>query len=491
MIARVSILCAMLAVLIGAGDLAAQSEPAELTAARTAFEQKFRTRTSTLNDQFARALAPIEAELAAAGDYENAQAVKARRDALQALIDAAPAVTTGPAAIPLTHDSARYFGGVTAQTNGVLAGWRSVSCAAEWSPRVPPGNYRLQFSYTMENRSPEPGSAASARVLEPVEVAGFGFREVSSLASASRNLRSFKLEKTQADKTATITVDPPLDLTKPPFTLRLYPLGAYSANVITISDIKLVPVTANTGAVAETSGSATSVAGDLDLLIKTYPQRLSVARKPVITEYLTNLGKLVPNGDDDSAIEAEQRRVQKLIDTLASRSSNGVQLDNFEEVSGARFVPDPSNSGDRFKVEQGGKQFFVRLAWVACPPVDPNDMRTSKFVAGKFGCEETLLPSLALSAKEFTAFYLEGRTLNLLLRRSKKVEDAAIALVLLEDIGLYQGVLVDHGLAVVDPPNSASKGGMESSFLSGLMERENAARKQKPSPGGWNLKTAP
>ena len=101
------------------------------------------------------------------------------------------------------------------------------------------------------------------------------------------------------------------------------------------------------------------------------------------------------------------------------------------------------------------------------------------------------MPNLGLSAKEFTALYLEGRQLHLMLKRARKSDETSLALVFLDDIGLFQNVIVDHGLAVIDPPASLPRGGMEAGLLSGLQEHETAAKKQSSPQGGWGLKGTP
>ena len=490
--------------LAGPGFLHAQAEPDELVKLRASFESKARIASTLWNDYYNRALAPIEAELAAAGDYEQARAVKARRDELAAMSAAVPPAPGAPAVVPgiLLPAAQARFSGVVSERAGTLVGWRTSSCAAEWTlPRLTPGAYHVQITYTMQDRVPEPGISplATRPVAEPATTAIFSFREVSLLAAASRNLRALTFEKTPASgEVKTLTTTVPIELSKPPFTLRLSTTASYPANVIVIQSVRLLPAssaTASGGAAPAEPGATVSLASELDQLRKTHAQQLSEARKPLVESYVTSLGALqVPAADADdlsSIVESEGRRARKLIEGLASKGGGGMGLDNFEEVSGAKFVPDPTNSGDRFKVEHEGRQFFVRLAWVTCPPVDPSDSRALRHVMSKFGCDANEAASLAIAAKEFTALYLEGHPLQLLLRQSKKHEDTIIALVFLEDIGLFQGVLIDHGLGVVEVPPGGNRGGLEAGFLGSLQDREKAAQAQKPAPGGWGLKTAP
>lgn len=482
----------------------AQAEPEELVKLRAAFESKARIASTLWNDYYNRALAPIETELAAAGDYEQARAIKSRRDELAAMSAATPPVPGAPAAAPgiLLPAAQAKCSGAVSERAGSLVGWRTSSCAAEWMlPRLTPGAYHVQITYTMQDRVPEPGTSVltTRTVVEPATTAIFSFREVSLLASASKNLRALTLEKTPASgEVKALTTTVPIDLTKPPFTLRLATTASYPGNVIVVQSVRLVPATnaAPVGASAPVEGvAAVSLTSELEQLRKARAQQLAEVRKPVIEAYVTSLSALKSDAADAddlaSIVESESRRARKMIEGLPSKGGGGMGLDNFEEVSGAKFVPDPGNSGDRFKVEHDGRQFFVRLAWVVCPPVDPNDNRALKHVATKFGCDADHVVSLALAAKEFTALYLEGHPLQLLLRQSKKHEDTITALVFLEDIGLFQGVLIDHGLAVVDAPPGGTRGGMETGFLGSLQDRENAARAQKPAPGGWALKNAP
>jgi hypothetical protein len=492
--------------LLASASAYAQAEPEDLVKLRAAFESKARMASSLWNDYYNRALAPIETELAAAGDYEQARAIKSRRDELAALSAAAPAAPGAVSVTPgvLLPAAQARFSGVVSERSGSLVGWRTSSCAAEWMlPRLTPGAYHVQVTYTMVDRVPEPGTSALATrtVVEPATTAIFSFREVSLLASASKNLRALTLEKTPASgEVKTLTTTVPIELTKPPFTLRLATTASYPSNVIVVQSVRLVPATgaapAGAGATTATeSGAAVSLAAELEQWRKTSAQQLAAVRKPIVDAYVASLSALqVPAADADdlaSIVESEGRRARKLIEGLPSKGSGGMGLDNFEEVSGAKFVPDPGNSGDRFKVEHDGKQFFVRLAWVVCPPADPNDSRALKHVMAKFGCDASDVTSLALAAKEFTALYLEGHPLQLLLRQSKKHEDTISALVFLEDIGLFQGVLIDHGLAVVDAPAGGTRGALETGFLGSLQDRETTARAQKPAPGGWALKTAP
>jgi hypothetical protein len=81
--------------------------------------------------------------------------------------------------------------------------------------------------------------------------------------------------------------------------------------------------------------------------------------------------------------------------------------------------------------------------------------------------------------------------LRLLLRQDHKANEAAQALLFVEGIGLFQNVLIDQGLAVLDAPTNKGRNPLESALLTGLQEREAAARKQSPAPGGWGQRTQP
>ena len=117
-------LCLGLGILsLMAGSLHAQAvteptaELAGLKNLRDSFYQQIKVQSQKLNEQYERALARIESELAEAGDYDQAIQVKKRRDQLQQLQDATALATS--LALPLTPDSARSVG-VSADTDGYL-----------------------------------------------------------------------------------------------------------------------------------------------------------------------------------------------------------------------------------------------------------------------------------------------------------------------------------------------------------------------------------
>lgn len=466
-------------------------EPPALTQLRASFEQRARIASGALNDYYERALASLEATVATAGDYEQARMIKTRRDELLSITRALP---IRPAdSIPLPADAARLVGGVTTRT-GALINWRTSACSADWVlPRLPPGNYHLQFSYTMTDRPPEPGATGAARIVESATEALFSLREVSLLSSAAKNTRTLKLTSTRATP-QTLMTDVPLELTRPPVTLRLAVEATYPGNLITITEVALLPVAATASPVVAV-GPPVTLSSEWQQFQKTMSQRLAEARKPAVNAYVATLRGMLPKeGQNDelaAKIEGEQRRALRQVEAGQPRTPAGMKLDSFEDLEGVTFVPDPANLGDRFKVEHQGRQFTVRLAWIACPPVDSSDRRRVKLVTERFGADELEVLNLGRNAQEFTALYLEGRPLRMLVRQSKKHEDEVMALVFLNDIGLFQSVLLDRGLAVMDAPASQTSGSMEQGLLKGMMEREDAARRHKNPPGGWALRSKP
>lgn len=486
---------AALLLLLPAGRSPAQQpggEPPALTKLRADFELRARIASSFLNDAYERALGREEPTAVAEEDYEQARAIKARRDELSATGRASTPTLAN--VIELPAELAKLMGGVMVK-EGSLVNWKTSACYAEWvMPRLAAGRYNLQLSYTMTERPPDPGAAAS-KAVEPVPEALFSIREVSALPAAAKNLRTLKLAMTKATEQIVMT-DVPLEFARPPVTLRLAVTATYPANLITITKVSLVQPSA---APAQTNvGPPVSLSNEWQTFQKTMSQRLADARKPVVESYVASLRALLPQGSENeelaARIDSEQRRAQRLIDDTQVHTP-GMKLDSFEELENVAFVPDAANSGDRFKVEQSGpagkRQFMVRLAWVACPPLDITDKKRLKTAMDRFGVEVAEAVDLGRAAQEFTALYLEGRPLHLLVRQSKRQEDEVGALVFVRDVGLFQSVLLDRGLAVVDAPPASTRGGTEQSLLKGMSDREEAARKQKDPPGGWGLGTRP
>ena len=328
---------------------------------------------------------------------------------------------------------------------------------------------------------------------QPAEETEFLFREITLLAGASKNVLPLKLAGNKGVMTAA-QVPGLLQVTKSPFVLRLSCSAYYPLNSIAIRDIKLVPVMPTTDAsTAAPAAPATSPAADFQKLRKEQEAKLLAVRKPLTAEYLAALAKLATHAKPEAAdaIESEQRRVNKLASSSSLAKVTASALDGYDDVSDVHFVPDPANTGDSFKVEHQGELFYVRLAWVACPPVSAEDKRRLSTTMDHFGADEVVALYLGSSAKEFTELYLQARPLRLLLRSKQpraKGEPVA-ALVFLEDIGLYQNVLIDNGFAIVDPPANPGKGLVESAMLKSLQDREKAARQHTPALGGWSLGT--
>jgi len=96
------------------------------------------------------------------------------------------------------------------------------------------------------------------------------------------------------------------------------------------------------------------------------------------------------------------------------------------------------------------------------------------------------------AAREFTAGYLRDKPLRLLIRPDRDKDGTMAALLFLPNVGLYQNVLVDHGLAaVVPPPSDKQRNAMERAFLGTLSAHEATAKNRKPAPGAWALSADP
>lgn len=455
---------------------------------RAGFLKGVLTDSQLLTEQYERALARLEAEIVATGDYEEARLIQQRRDELKALYPTNGSQTAQSQGIPLLPAQARLGG--TAEARGdTLTGWRTTGSSAEWSGlRLNPGSYFLEVEANLVEIPQPPGSLAPTRA-RPQDRAEFEFYEVSLLANAAETRRVFEITTNADDTTFTPVRVGPLTFTRSPVTLRLTSSAGYPGNMVRLRNPRLVPAVTE---VIPTAPAAPVVATTLDDIRKSYQDALATVQKPVTAAYLARLRALSQSKPElKDEVEAEYNRAARLasvgregalerLRTVAGQGAAG-----YEDLDGARFVEDPANEGDQFVVEHQGNRFPVKLLWVQCAPVKADSTRL-KAVTSHFEIGEGEALDLGRTAREFTQGYLEGKALRLLLRPGQEKDGSRAALVFLPEVGLFQSVLVEQGLAMVKINNSnARRGGLESAFLSTLQEREQSAKKR--DNGAWAL----
>ncbi|MCF7788947.1 MAG: hypothetical protein K9N47_22675 [Prosthecobacter sp.] len=464
-------------------------EPAALTATRSAFMRQVMTDSQLLTQQYERALAKVETEVATAGDYEEARAIRQRREQLQALY----AGTASSLATPLPLTQARMMG--SAQASGeMLGGWRSNGSGAEWQNfRLVPGSYHLEFEANMSD-APVAGSIYASPKFLPQQKALFSFDEVTLLGIAAENHRTFEITRSTDETTFTTVHVGPLTFTRNPVTLRFTAADGYPANIIRIRNLRLVPVTDATAAASPTTLPQTSSTTAMQLASTALKDAIDTARKAASARYLDELNDLAVNKPElKGQIDAEIRRMQRLGDQKAGRSginaitTTGGGFSGFEDISDARLADEDPMSGERFKVVYEGRTLMVRLLWIDCAPLEENEPGVKRF-AKHFNIEEEDVPAVGRAAREFTASYLRNKPLRLLIRPDRDKDGTMAALLFLPNVGLYQNVLVNHGLAsVVEPAREQQHNAMERAFLSTLSAIETTARKRRPAPGAWAL----
>lgn len=187
---RLPVMICMLQTCAGLLAQTPAQEPAALTSTRAAFLRQVMADSQLLTQQYERALAKVETEVAAAGDYEEARAIRQRREQLQALY----AGTVSSLATPLPLTQARMMG--SAQASGeTLSGWRSNGSGAEWQNfRLMPGSYHLEFEANMSD-APVAGSIYASSKFQPQHSAMFAFDEVTLLGIAEDNHRTFEITR--------------------------------------------------------------------------------------------------------------------------------------------------------------------------------------------------------------------------------------------------------------------------------------------------------
>ncbi|MBX7206714.1 MAG: hypothetical protein K1X78_00265 [Verrucomicrobiaceae bacterium] len=485
-------------------------DPAPLKELRQSFLNDVLAGSQQLTAQFSNALVKLEDELALSGDYEDAMQVQKRRREIDAILSKAPA-ETGPPGIPMTTSAAKTSS--SSMIDGeLLTGWRTSGSYAEWAmQKLTPGRYAVQFSYVLTGVSATTnGESSLASRYSAVDVAKFKLTEVSLLASAALNTRLIELNRTADALTyATVSVEP-LSISHASITLRLEAMQGYPANTIRIKDVRLVPVEDKPSGALATITPTGDGTGDLEALRQVFLKQLAAARTPLVTDYLSRLKTLAAQPsvlhDKDllEDIESEKKRVSAGPASTAGASgrkrggppvgaAGAAGLDGWEDLSGVRLAPDSANTTGRFKVTHDGREFWVKLAWVHCLPASEKDKDAIHAATRHFKISEEDALSIGRVAQEFARGYLEDRPLRLLVRgkkdREEKKDDAAPALVFLEDLGLFQTVLVDHGFAGLAPPEGSDrKPLLEGAMLRMLGEHEQQAMKRSPAPGAWSFR---
>ncbi|MBV6499829.1 MAG: hypothetical protein CJBNEKGG_02292 [Prosthecobacter sp.] len=478
------------AALVWAGAAAFQGlsqEAAGPETLRRAFLQQVITDSQLLAEQYERALAKLEGELALAADYEEARRVKQRREEIRAVY-----ATLGDAStitLPLLPERARLSGAAEARGEEIT-GWRSAGSLAEWSAvRVQPGTYHLDLEALLGDL---PGAAAMplASRIQPQDRAGFVFHEPSLLAGAQENRRAFEVVRPTVEGQWTAMRIGPLTFTRSPVTLRLAPAAGYPANVISFRRLRLVP--AESGVIqAPPVPEADPFAAAGEALRKS----LTSAQKPVLEAYAARLQALAKDAPAlKDAVAAELARLDQLQTALAERGEEALLkrlerqmggVAGFENIEDARLVQPEKASGDRFTIEHAGGRTDIRLLWVNCAPAEDKNGRFKAF-ASHFRIDVSDIPALARSAREFTVGYLEGRKLRVLLRPGKEAGGSRAALVFLPEVGLYQNILVEQGLAAVEMPAAGARLSItERGLHAALVQFEETARRLKN--GAWAI----
>ncbi|MCB1225348.1 MAG: hypothetical protein KDK99_06020 [Verrucomicrobiales bacterium] len=472
---------------------------------RSQFHRQILSQSQLLTEQFERALARQESEAAARGDFEQALAIQQRRDQLTALYDPTDSSLAKSLAIPLIASQAR-LAGVTAPTDTepaeqgrVFTGWRTSSSYVEWANLpIKPGEYDLEFEYLLLD-APIPSTSA---VAQAADTALFDFFEVSLLSQSEANHLQIELSSTRKTTEYTSLRVGPISLTRSPITLRLTPQQGYPGNIIWIKNLALVPTTppateSPPSEPAADSSDVTPITQLLDSLRKDLRDRLADSRRAVIADQQTALQELAaryPKWKTQIQAEARQATQQNLREDkpkqpLLPRPMTSLGgMAGFQDLEGAIYQKDPSNTGDRFWVEHEGERLQIRLQWVTC--ASPTDQTSSAFTRA-FDIAPADAALFGRAAAEFTAGYLEGRPLRLLLRNTPDASGVSPALVFLPELGLFQNLLVAQGLAAVTANPHPNRPVLETALLTALLDQQTSTRATLPRIGAWAISPLP
>jgi hypothetical protein len=462
-------------------SLAAQ-EPTELLAARQALMNMALNDSQKVTEQYVMALAARERALAAAGDYEQAKQFRQRRQKLEAIYEG----SDNAGAVQLSLSGARLMGSAQALGDS-LGNFRSSGSGVEWSLfRLTPGKYRLELE---ANLLDAPVAFASAK-LQPQEKVVLEFGEVTGLASPVNNRVSVEIKRSADETIFTKLKSAEMTFTRPLLTLRLLAASGYPANIVRLRGLKLVPVSEMVQVSQTDSLDATT---ELEGRRKTLARELAEAQKAVLKAYQQDLEQI--GSTRSSEVKAELKRLERLAENKdeklrfsppRSLADTAGALEGFDEVIETTLADGLPEAGDRFKVFHEGRELKVRLLWVMCAPVKSDDKLLST-MAARFHVDVEDALAVGRAAQEFTAGYLRGKKLRLVARSMHEESDELEALVFLPDVGLFQNVLLDQGLAALSAPTHHKSGMGMNALLNSLVDREHAAKTRVPPSGAWAL----
>lgn len=489
-----SLLCVSLS---HAQDAPPAPGPGELSQLRQQARQQTITASATLTEQYIKALAALEQEAAASGDYERALQAQQRRGTL-AQIQSLATLANG---IVLKPSQARLVGAVSHDSaSDTLGPWRSASNSATWDvTKITPGVYEVIVTYAVA-----PFGTPSGRNTPGFDArtgGEFEFFEVSNLAGASQNRRTSVVTNTGGwnnFKTATLGTFQ-LTRTTASFCLRITRANG-DGGVMHVKDVRLNP------AVASPTLTQDTPSDPVNTLHEVYQLKLKAIATPIISSYIeaiqTRLNEAnASTGNPTETItelQAELDRATKWMDRPLSPGRARAALSLFddaeEEWTNVTYVGDEANTGDRFLIEHQGQKIPVRLKTVTCPPPSDEAVGELQHYAAYFHINPEQALIIGKQAREFTSATLANKPLRLLTNGQKDRDGRLRVTLYLPHLGDYAGMLVDNGLAAITPPPGPRRNGTPVRPDPGhaaLQQREIATRTRANPPGAWAFSDPP
>jgi hypothetical protein len=464
------LVCIFLSVMFSLAAPWAASGQETLELMRKSFLQEVIGQSEILAEQYERALAKLETELASVGDYETAQKVKQRRDEILAVYYGG---YLPEGAVVLGVDQVKVSG--AAEVRGdEITGWRSSSAMAEWTAiSVLPGEYVLDLEVSV-NELP----AAGLRTA-PKDQVEFTLTEVSLLPGAEMNQNRFVVPSSQKDDVWQNLRIGPLRFERRLVALRLVPQAGYPANRVSFRHLRLLPTKSPVIQAADVPQSD-ALQESRAALEKTLVRSLSEVLRTHEEQRKQQGLPPDPHAAELSTV-LKEKGAEKMLARLSKQSGN---LQGWIDVENAKLIQPEKAEGDRFIIQHGDETKSVRLMWVEGIPL-AGDGGQARSLAERLKLDAVALNPLASTSRDFTIAYLQGRGFRVMMRPSPGPDGSHLALVFIPGVGLYQNVLVEQGLAFVQPRDRRSGAGLEEGFYTSLELSQNRA--QRLRNGAWAM----